>query len=83
VRFVKRFVRAEQAAYRAQWRAVVAAGSIDDGDAYDHNNYHYDHEDDAADTHPYTALGTVALTTPAGSWLVHRDDLAARVRLLW
>jgi hypothetical protein len=63
-------VRAEQAAYRAQWRACTTAN---------------DH-DDASDAHPYTAHhhhGTVALTTPAGSWLVHRDDLAVRAHLLW
>jgi hypothetical protein len=69
-------VRSEQAAYRAQW--LLVCGDHDrrrprsSSSSGDHDS------DDEDDPHPYAASGTVALTTPAGSWLVHCDELSRR-----
>ncbi len=71
-------VRSEQAAYHAQWRAACSTTTA----CIDGDRNNDDALDDADDhDHPYVASGTAALTTPAGSWLVHRDDVATRARL--
>ncbi len=79
--FTRVVVRSEQAAYRAQWLLVCgdhdrrrprsSGGGVDDSDSDSDS-------DEDAHHHPYAASGTVALTTPAGSWLVHCDELSRR-----